>query len=218
MDFHLPVLRSNMFSEYQLYQIRTATPDDAKQILSIYAYYVTNTAITFECTVPTLQEFTERITNILQKYPYLVAEENGQIIGYAYASAFHSREAYAHSVEVTVYVAPQMRRAGLGRQLYGYLEELLKKQNVCNLYTCIAYPPKIEGEEYGSLISLERSEDRYLTFDSVRFHEHLGYRMIGEFQNCGYKFNRWYSMVWMEKMIGEHTTGHPEFIPLDKIR
>ena len=62
-------------------------------------------------------------------------------------------------------------------------------QNICNLYACIGYPEK---------------EDEYLTKNSVYFHEKLGYRMVGEFYKCGYKFNRWYNMVWMEKFIGEH--------------
>ena len=192
-----------MFPLTQLYCIRPATPADAKDILAIYAYYVENTAITFECKVPTLEEFTARIENTLQKYPYLVAEEDGQIIGYSYASAFHSREAYSHSVEVTVYVAPQMQRAGLGRQLYQTLEERLKKQNVFNLYACIAYPPE--------------HEDEHLTYNSVRFHERMGYRMIGEFIRCGYKFDRFYSMVWMEKLIGNFDENPDIFLPFSQI-
>ena len=204
----------------QLYCIRPATPADAKDILAIYAYYVENTAITFECKVPTLEEFTARIENTLQKYPYLVAEEDGQIIGYSYASAFHSREAYSHSVEVTVYVAPQMRRAGLGRQLYESLEACLQQQNVYNLYACIAYPPKINEltPDYGGLPTLERMEDQYLNFDSVRFHERMGYRMIGEFIRCGYKFDRWYSMVWMEKLIGDFKDEPSPFLPFPHLK
>lgn len=208
-----------MFPLTQLYCIRPATPADAKDILAIYAYYVENTAVTFECKVPTLEEFTARIENTLKCFPYLVAEEDGQIIGYSYASAFHSREAYSHSVEVTVYVAPQMRRAGLGRQLYEYLESCLLQQNVCNLYACIAYPPKIDEQtpDYGGLPILERMEDPYLTFDSVHFHERMGYRMIGEFIRCGHKFGRWYSMVWMEKLIGAHTDNPKPLIPYSKL-
>ena len=169
--------------------IRTATPADAEKLLEIYAPYVECTAITFEYDVPSLQEFTDRIETTLKKYPYLVAEQNGEILGYAYAGAFKARAAYARSVETSIYIKQGKKRAGLGTLLYNALEDALKQQGILNLHACISYP---------------ETEDEYLTRDSVRFHEKRGYRLIGIFNQCGYKFNRWYSMVWMEKMIGEH--------------
>ena len=92
------------------------------------------------------------------------------------------------------------KHEGIGKKLYDVLEQILKEQGILNLYACIAYP---------------ETEDEYLTKDSVCFHEHLGYRMIGEFRECGYKFDRWYHMVWMEKMIGEHHAGQsaPQAFP-----
>ena len=168
-------------------RIRIATIEDAKELLEIYGPYVENTAITFEYEVPSQDEFKKRIENILNKYPYLVAENQGEIVGYAYASSFHSRAAYQWSVETSIYIKQDQRNSGVGKALYQELERILKLQNILNLNACIAYP---------------ETEDEYLTKNSVEFHEHLGYRMVGEFHKCGYKFDRWYNMVWMEKHIG----------------
>ena len=170
-------------------RIRPATEADAEEILNIYAPYVTDTAITFEYDVPTLEEFTGRIRHTLEKYPYLVAVKDGEIIGYAYAGAFYGRAAYDWSAETTIYIKKDCRHSGVGKLLYQALEDALKAQNIINLYACIGYP---------------EVDDEYLTKNSEQFHEHLGYRLIGEFRKCGYKFGRWYHMVWMEKMIGEH--------------
>ena len=178
--------------------IRTATPEDAKELLEIYAPYVKNTAITFEYEVPSEDEFKKRIEQVLEKYPYLVAENNGEIVGYAYASAFHSRAAYQWGVETSIYVKKCKRNSGIGKVLYQELERILKLQNILNLNACIAYP---------------EVEDEYLTKNSVEFHQHLGYELIGEFHKCGYKFNRWYNMVWMEKHIGEHSEEPLPVIP-----
>lgn len=169
--------------------IRVAKIEDAGELLAIYAPYVKNTAISFEYDVPSLEEFQGRMKNILQKYPYLVAERNGEIVGYTYAGAFKQRAAYNWDVETTIYVKQNHSKSGIGRQLYAALEEALSRQNILNLNACIGYP---------------ETEDEYLTKNSVQFHEHLGFRMVGEFKKCGYKFNRWYNMVWMEKHIGEH--------------
>jgi len=169
--------------------IRSASTADAAHILDIYAYYVVNTAITFEYEVPTLCEFRERVKNTLERYPYIVIEENGKIVGYAYAGPFKERAAYDRSCEVSIYLDRDSRGKGYGRALYEELEKRLASRGTLNLYACIASP--IE-------------EDEYLTDDSERFHMRLGYERVGEFHLCGYKFGRWYNMVWMEKLIGEH--------------
>ncbi len=191
------------------YTLRMATLDDAKELVSIYEYYVRETAITFEYEVPTVEEFRERIENTLKKFPYLVVERSGkpgksentgdlestgdtcrpEILGYAYASAFHPRDAYKWCAEMSIYLKKECRREGLGRVLYEELESRLKQMGILNLNACIGYPDK---------------EDEHLTFGSVKFHEKMGYSMVGEFHKCGYKFGRWYNMVWMEKHIGEH--------------
>lgn len=175
-------------------QIRIATVEDSAELLEIYKPYVEKTAVTFEYEVPSLEEFSSRIETILRKYPVLAAECEGEILGYAYAGAFQSRAAYAWAAETSIYIRQNSRKLGIGRMLYEVLEDILRKQNITNLNACIAYP--IE-------------EDAYLTKDSVKFHEKLGYRMVGEFWQCGYKFNHWYNMVWMEKHIGEHKREQP---------
>jgi len=171
-------------------KIRIATVEDAEALLEIYGYYVLHTAITFEYEVPSVEEFQERIRRTLEKYPYFVAERGGRIVGYAYASSFHTRPAYGWAVETTVYVRRDCKGTGVGRALYDMLQKALALQNIKNLYACIAYP---------------QVEDEYLTGDSVKFHKKMGFVQNGEFTRCGYKFARWYNMVWMEKHIGEHT-------------
>ena len=170
-------------------RIREAAVEDAVRLLEIYAYYVEKTAITFEYDVPSLEEFRGRIRHIKERYPYLVIERNGVIEGYAYAGVFKDRAAYDRSCEMTIYLDRGAVGGGLGRKLYEALEEALKAQGMLNLYACIGYPDE---------------PDEYLDYNSAQFHEHLGYRTVGTFHQCGYKFGRWYSMIWMEKMIGEH--------------
>ena len=184
--------------------IRIATKDDAEELLSIYGPYVEDTAISFEYEVPTIDEFKGRIENILSRYPYLVAEdENNKIIGYAYCGQFKSRAAYDWAVETTIYLRDDVKGCGVGRKLYEELEGILQKQNITNLNACIA--------------SCE-VEDEHLTNASSRFHEKMGYKLVGEFHKCGYKFGKWYNMVWMEKMIGDHKEPADEFIPFSKLK
>ncbi len=170
-------------------EIRTVTPEDAERLLEIYSYYVKNTAISFEYEIPSLEEFRERIVNISKKYPYICAIADEKIIGYAYAGVFHEREAYRYSVELSIYVDLERRRGGCGRALYAALEERLKNQGIKNLYACIAVPPK--------------KADEYLTFDSMKFHKKMGYKIAGHFHSCGIKFDRWYDMIYMEKLLHE---------------
>lgn len=182
--------------------IRIADISDAEELLGIYAPYVTDTAVSFEYEVPSLREFSDRIYSVLQKYPYLVAEEENGIIGYAYASPFKQRAAYDRSVETSIYVKKGYTGKGCGGGLYRALEEILKSQNILNLNACIAY---IE------------TEDAHLTNNSMHFHEHMGYRLVGKFNNCGYKFGKWYDMIWMEKIIGEHVSKPEQFCPFSRM-
>jgi len=180
-------------------EIRIAEPGDAEAIRSIYAPYVADTAITFEYDIPEVQEFQRRIENTLERYPYLVALEQGNVIGYAYAGPFRPRAAYQHSVEASIYVDRKQTGKGVGRILYTELEKILLRQNVYVMYACIT--------------ATEREQDEHLTDKSILFHEHLGYILAGRFFHCGYKFDKWYSMIWMEKRIGEQP-DHPEaFLP-----
>lgn len=184
-------------------KIRTAGREDAAELLEIYRPYVEKTVITFEWEVPSLQEFRERMDHIMERYPYLVAERAGEIVGYAYAGTFKERAAYHWAVETTIYVREDQKKTGVGKLLYRALEKALELQNVLNLNACIGYP---------------EVEDEYLTKNSVQFHEHLGYQWVGEFHKCGYKYGRWYNMVWMEKMLGEHGADPQPVIPFSQIR
>ena len=169
--------------------IRNVNIEDAKEILDIYTPYILNTAITFEYGIPSLDQFKVRIENIIRKYPYIVAVEKNEIIGYAYVSSFKDRKAYDWSVETSIYVKENNHHQGIGKALYLELESRCKDMHIQNLNACIAYPIQ---------------EDSYLDTSSVKFHEKLGYSMVGKFHQCAYKFNTWYDMVWMEKSIGNH--------------
>ena len=169
--------------------IRPATVEDAEAILNIYQYYVLHTAISFEWEVPTLEEFRGRIEKTLKKYPYFVAVQDGKILGYTYASPFIARAAYDWSAELTIYLAPKAKKRGIGRRLYETMEQALKDMGILNLYACIGDPI---------------TDDEYLNRNSEEFHAHMGFKKIGTFTKCGYKFNRWYNMIWMEKIIGNH--------------
>lgn len=171
--------------------LRVAKLTDAERLVDIYAPYVQKTAITFEDVVPSVDEFRHRIANTLCTYPYLVAESNGKILGYAYVGRFGERKAYDWAVETSIYVAPDARHTGIGGRLYAAIEKICQLMGITNLYACIAYPT---------------AKDPYLTPNSVEFHHHLGYRKVGEFRSCGSKFGRWYDMVWMEKMLAKHET------------
>ena len=165
-------------------RIRSATTQDAARLLAIYTYYVEKTAISFECDVPSLAEFTGRIAKTLLKYPYLVMEEDGVVQGYTYAGPFKERAAYNRSCELSIYLDCDVKGRG-----YGFVNLTLKPNRFLNMYACIADPI---------------TEDEYLTKNSEQFHQHLGFVKVGEFHRCACKFGRWYNMIWMEKFIGKH--------------
>lgn len=174
--------------------IERVTEQDAWELLEIYGPYVRDTAISFEYEVPTEEEFRQRIRSIRAKYPYIKAVEDGRILGYAYAGAFKQRSAYNWAVETTIYVKKDCRKMGVGRRLYEALEQSLKQMGICNLNACIA---------------CTETPDDHLTNDSMRFHEKLGYKPVGIFHQCGYKFDTWYDMIWMEKLVSPHEHNQP---------
>ena len=175
-------------------KIRIATSKDAKSIQKIYAYYVQNTNITFEYDAPNFEEIERRINNTLHQYPYLVAIENGEVIGYAYASRYSARKAFDWDCELSIYIKDGLSRKGCGTRLYKTLLSLLKKMNVKNVYACITHP----------------------NANSERFHEVFGFQVVGIFQNCGYKFKKWHDVVWLEKKIGDYHEVS-EFIPFSAL-
>lgn len=167
-------------------KIREATLDDAASLVEIYAPYITETAVSFEYEVPSVDEFKGRIKSIKEKYPYLVCEKDDVVVGYVYASSYSEREAYDWTVGTSIYVDKNYRRMGVGSLLYKHLEERLKKMGIENLLAGVAY--------------CER-EDEYLTKDSYKFHLREGYVMAGHLKDVGKKFDRHYDLLWMQKKI-----------------
>lgn len=164
--------------------VRAATPQDAEQLLEIYTPFVISedcsvSNVSFELTAPSLAEFRQRIVDISSKYPYLVGEKDGQILGYVYCHPYRERLAYQWSVEVTIYLASAGQGKGLGRLLYETMEKLLCLQGMTMAYSCITL-----GNEH-----------------SIKMHEAVGYRLIGTFTNSGYKNGQWLDTVWLEKQL-----------------
>jgi phosphinothricin acetyltransferase len=179
--------------------LRIARPSDAPTLVSIYAPYVLTTAVTYEYDVPTVENFTARIENTLKKYPYLVAERDGEIIGYAYLGVFNERAAGAWAAEISIYLSQRARRLGAGRLLYEALAAIAAAQGIVHLNAKIAYSPD--------------PDDTHLTRDSIAFHTHMGYRWVGECRHCGFKFGKWYSLVYMEKLLDDTATPPSPFLP-----
>jgi len=171
--------------------VRVATSADAEAMRDIYAPYVERTAVTFELEVPSVEEFRRRLRKTQEKYPWLVSERNSAVLGYAYLGEFKGRAAYAHSAEVSIYVRIGEHRKGIGHALYDSLEKMAGNLGILNLNACIAYTD---------------AEDEYLTQDSARFHERLGYVRCAHFHQCARKFGRWYDMIWMEKLFDRSNT------------
>ena len=159
--------------------LRIATENDIPEILAIYAPYIETTTATFEYDVPCLRSFTQRFFDITAQFPWLVWEEDGQILGYAYASPPYTRAAYSWCAEPSIYLKPEALGKGIGRKLYAALEAILREQGYQVLY---------------ALISDENT-------GSVAFHERLGYIHKAHFSNCGFKFNHWVGLIWMEKRL-----------------
>ena len=164
--------------------IRLAREEDLPAILSIYAPYVENTAISFEYTVPTMQEFTLRFQAITRQFPWLVWEENGIVLGYAYGSLPFERAAYQWSAEASIYLCPEAWGKGIGKKLYAALEELLQKQGYRKVYAIITTA----------------------NAPSVAFHQAVGYHHTATMPDCGYKFGAWHGTIWMEKELNTWDT------------
>lgn len=182
--------------------LRTARISDAPELLALYVPYVEETAISFETEVPSIEEFTQRMIKRLPQYPYIVAQRGGELLGYAYLSPFVGRAAYSWAAETTIYLRLDCRHIGIGKMLYTALESIARAQGIINLEACIGWTD---------------TPDEHLTNNSAEYHEHLGYRMVGRFYKCGYKFGTWYDMVWMEKLLGEHPYTPRDIIPFSEL-
>lgn len=161
--------------------LRLATPADAASLLEIYAPYIRNTSITFETEVPDEKAFAERIRHYLSFGPWLVAEVDGAVAGYAYASRYRERVAYQWSVECSVYIHDGYHRRGLASALYKALFAILQRQGFRNVYAVINLP-----------------NDR-----SVALHEQLGFRYFATYEQVGYKLGRWKNVGWWRLILNE---------------
>ena len=170
--------------------IRFATEKDLPAMLGIYAPYVENTTYSFEYEVPSMAVFTARFRDHVAQFPWLVWEEEGTVLGYAYAGAPWERAAYRWCAEVSIYLHPSVHGRGIGRQLYAVLEDILTKQGYRVSY---------------ALITTENT-------GSVRFHEKLGYSYHSTFENCGFKMGRWLGVIWLQKWLNplDDPTGFPK--------
>lgn len=183
--------------------IRVAKEADSAALVAIYGWYVENTAVSFEYEAPTVAEFAGRIREILLTHPFLVYEENGVLLGYAYAHPLIRRKACDWAVEVSIYIRRDARGKGIGRQLYDALENALLLQNICTLEACVASADKL---------------NEYLTDSSVRFHKRMGYAQVGKMSDCGYKFGRWYHLLWLEKHIAPRKKDMGNMLKFPEIR
>ena len=168
-------------------KLRIATPNDGAELSNIYAYYVTDTSVSFEYEAPSAEEFSQRIAHKLEKYPYLVAELDGKPVGYAYASEFRERAAYGWDTELSVYVSREAHHNGVGRMLYTALIKILKAQNFVNLYAWITTPNPT----------------------SEAFHISMGFEKLCEIPQTGFKMGKWYGITWYRMQVADNDTPKP---------
>lgn len=168
--------------------VRAARPDDAAAIAAIYAPYVRDTAITFELDAPGAEAMRGRIESVSRRYPYIVAERGGTVLGYAYADGYRSRAAYRWAVETTVYVDRGHPREGVGRALY---RPLIERSAAAGFVTALG------------VIALPNAA-------SVALHEAVGFVHVGTQAGVGYKFSRWHDVGFWQRDLGPRLTDQPE--------
>ena len=159
--------------------IRNAESGDIREICSIYNYYIENTTVTFEEEPVSADEMEKRILEVAASYPWLVYEDNGRVIGYAYASKWKARAAYKHSAELSVYVSKDYRGKGVGKKLYEALIDELRKTNIHVVIGGMSLPNE----------------------QSKRLHESMGFREVAEFKEVGYKFQKWIDVGYWELIL-----------------
>jgi phosphinothricin acetyltransferase len=161
------------------HELRLASVSDSEEILKIYRPYITDTAISFETEVPTVEEFSSRVENITKQYPFLVDVIDGKVAGYAYASKHRERAAYAYDVDVSIYVLPEYHGLEVAYRLYDCLFAILDKLGYKNAYAAYTEP----------------------NAKSMRFHQKFGFTLIGTHHKTGYKLKKWHDVTWLEKRI-----------------
>jgi len=179
----------------QTTNIRMVQPGDSARMLEIYRPYVENSVISFEVTIPSSQEFEQRVRDISAEYPFIVYTIDEMIAGYAYAHKHMERAAYQWNATLSVYIDEPYQHHGIGKKLYGCLMDILKLQNVHNVYGIVTQP----------------------NTKSERLHEGLGFNKIGVYRNTGYKHGGWHDVIWFEKSIMPHEQSPEAFKPISSI-
>jgi phosphinothricin acetyltransferase len=176
-------------------KIRSIAPYDAQAVTEIYAPFVTDSATSFEAVAPDAAEIRKRIAEITPRYPWLVFEASGTVLGYAYASQHRSRHAYQWSTDVSVYIHESARNRQVGRALYTALLDLLRRQGYFNAYAGITLPNP----------------------GSVRLHESMGFATVGVYSRVGFKFGRWHDVVWLQLRLSEKPEPVGEPLSTEKL-
>lgn len=163
-------------------KIRLATKDDSVALLNIYECYIRDTAITFEIEVPSVAEFAQRIESILERFPWIVCEIDGEVIGYAYASKHGERAAYQWSADLSIYVNSKYHRRHIATALYTALLEVLRMQGYYTAFAATTVPNP----------------------NSEAFHSEFGFETVGVFDNVGYKLGEWRSVKWFKLTLCDY--------------
>jgi phosphinothricin acetyltransferase len=176
--------------------IRFAEPTDGPALAAIYAPAVIDRSTSFEYVPPDAAEMARRAARIMERTPWLVLEEKGDVLGYAYAGAHGERAAYQWSVDVSAYVADRAHRRGVARRLYETLFELLLHQGFVNAYAGITLPNAA----------------------SEGFHAAMGFTPVGVYHQVGWKFGRWHDVIWLERPLRSRPPEPVPPVPLPAIR
>jgi len=176
-------------------EFRFACAEDANDIYDVYAPYVKETSFTFEHEIPNIKTLQDRISDTIKTYPYIVWFVNGHIAGYTYSSRHMVRAGYQWNAELSVYVKKEFCRLGIGTALYTAIIEILKLQNIHNVYVCVAKN----------------------NIASIKLHSKMGFDIVGTFHNAGYKLGEWHDILWMEKCIGNCNIPPEDFKGINEI-
>jgi phosphinothricin acetyltransferase len=175
-------------------KLRIARSDDADGVLSIYTPYVKETNVTFDYDVEEAKVFCQKIDEMTDEFPWIIAEHNGKIVGYSYAKRHRDRAAYDWCAESSIYVHEDYQGKGLAKLLYEALLEILETQNTINVYAGIAQPN--EG--------------------STMFHIKMGFTPVGVYKKVGFKNNQWHDVLWVHKTLVKHPENPKAYIKFSK--
>ena len=180
----------------QTFSLRPASPSDGAAFAAIYAPIVRDTAISFETEPPSAEVMAERVAKLLPTHPWIAAERDGQILGYAYAGPHRERPAYRWSVDVTPYVHEDARGQGVGRALYGSLIEILNLQGFRSAFAGIALPNP----------------------QSIGLHQAIGFEPVGTYREVGFKHGLWHDVSWWRLGLSQALETPAEPIPFEALR